>query len=326
MAPQLHIKRAETESRSVSPASTEAVLSAPLGETSAALQPPGAKQSGQATSRLQITSNLTLAYVLSLVVAFLMSVASVAGLLVGNHIYPASQVASNTGTDALNLVVGLPMLMGSLWLARRGSLIGLLCWPGALFYVVYVYTFYVLDVPFNALFLPYVVLVTLSVYTTIGLIVSIDGETVRGRLSDHVPARTTGGMLILIALLFTAVDTVLIGTALASHTSVDPTTHASWIVDFTVELPALLIVGILLWRHEVLGYVAAPGLLLQGGVLNAGFALVLVLQAILGAAPLNVPFAAIVFVIGALSFILLAFFVRGGVRSQVPEALWPKEC
>jgi hypothetical protein len=53
------------------------------------------------------------------------------------------------------LVLGLPILLGSLWLVRRGNLIGLLCWPGALF-------------------LLYLFLVTLSAYTIIGVVSSIE--------------------------------------------------------------------------------------------------------------------------------------------------------
>jgi hypothetical protein len=247
-----------------------------------------------------------------------MSVTALVGLLAGNHIYPASQLSGNTGTDALTLVIGLPLLLSSMWFARRGSLVGLLCWPGALFYVLYIYTFYLLSVPFNALFLPYVLLVTFSAYTTIGLVASIERETVRRRLSGSVPARTIGGALIGIALLFTLVDTVMIGAALISGAAVDATTHTSWIVDFVIELPALLVAGILLWRRVALGYVAAPGLLLQGSVLNAGYAIVLVLQAVFGAAPINGPFVAIVFVIGTLSVVLLVLFLHGAIRSQAP--------
>ena len=274
---------------------------------------------------LPIKREITLAYLISGFVALIMSVVSVAGILYGSHIYPASQVSSNTGTDVLNLFVGLPMLLGSMWFARRGSLIGLLCWPGALFYILYVYTFYVLGVPFNILFLPYVVLVTLSAYTTIGLVASIDGEAVRQRLSGKVPARTTGGLFILIAILFMTVDVFLVVTTLASRTPVDATTQVSWIADFTIQLPALLVVGVLLWRREAFGYVAAPGLLIQGSVLNAGFALVLMLQAIFAASSINAPFVALVFVIGAISFIFLVFFVRGAARSQLPASLGTME-
>ena len=274
---------------------------------------------------LPIKHDLTLAYLISGIIALTMSVASVAGLVYGSHIYPASQVSSDTGTDALNLVVGLPILLSSMWLTRRGSLIGLLCWPGALFYILYVYIFYVLGVPFTALFLPYVVLVTLSAYTTIALVASIDGEAVRRRLSVGVPVRTTAGLLILTAILFMAVDVVAVVTALASRTPVDSATRVSWIADFTIQLPALLIVGILLWRRQALGYVAAPGLLLQGSVLNAGFALVLVLQAIFTGSTFNAPFVALVFVIGAISFILLVFFVRGTTTGQLPASLGAKK-
>jgi pilus assembly protein TadC len=38
--------------------------------------------------------------------------------------------------DALAIVLGLPILLGSIWLARRGSLIGMLPWPGALIYLL----------------------------------------------------------------------------------------------------------------------------------------------------------------------------------------------
>jgi len=270
---------------------------------------------------LPIKRDLTLAYLTSGIIALIMCVTSVASILYGSDIYPASQVSNNVGTDALNLVVGLPILLVSMWFAQRGSLIGLLIWPGALFYILYVYTFYILGVPFNVLFLAYIVLVTLSAYTIIGLVSSIDGKAVWQRLSGKVPARTTGGMFILISILFMIVDLFLIVTAQISNASVSSTSYASWVTYFTIQLPALLVVGILLWRHEALGYVAAPGLLFQGAVLNAGFAIVLVIQAIFTSSPINVPFVALVFVIGAISLILLAFFMRGAARGQLPASL-----
>lgn len=268
-----------------------------------------------------IKRDLTPAYIVSGIIAFMMCMASLVGILYGHDIYPASQVSSNTGTDALNLVIALPTLLGSMWFARRCSLIGLLIWPGVLFYILYVYTFYILGVPFSLLFLPYIALVTLSGYTIIGLVASIDGEAVRQRLGGKVPERITAGLFIIISTLFFVVDIVLIINALFSHTLVSSTTYASWVTDFTIQLPALFVVGILLWRREALGYVAAPGLLFQGGVLNAGFALVLVIEALFTASPINIPFVALVFVIGAISFILLAFFVRGATTGQLPATL-----
>ncbi|MDH5459115.1 MAG: hypothetical protein OEY26_10400, partial [Nitrospinota bacterium] len=128
---------------------------------------------GFPSDRLPITRDLTLAYMLSLIIALVMTVASVIGFLYRTVIYPTDELLLNrVPTDGVNLVVGLPILLGSMWLARRGKLIGLLCWPGALFYVLYIYVPYVIGVPFNALFLPYIALVTLSAYTLIGLVAS----------------------------------------------------------------------------------------------------------------------------------------------------------
>jgi hypothetical protein len=85
---------------------------------------------------LPIRRELTLAYVVSVFVALLMTGASVAGLVVGSSLYAPIDpklFPLFVGQDALNLVLGLPVLLGAMWLARRGSLIGLLLWPGALF-------------------------------------------------------------------------------------------------------------------------------------------------------------------------------------------------
>src|SRR6478672_5845051 len=139
-----------------------------------------------------IKRDLTLAYVVSLVIASVMAVASTAGLLFGAGIYPGVEtkvLPLFVGQDALNLLVGLPMLLGSMWLTRRGSLTGLLLWPGALFYILYDYGYYALGAPFNAFFLPYLALITLSGYTIIGIVASIDGLVVRERLAATVPSR-----------------------------------------------------------------------------------------------------------------------------------------
>jgi hypothetical protein len=96
--------------------------------------------------RLPVKHDLKLVYASSLAVAAIMAIVSIAGILYWSLIYPAPQAASSVGSDVFNLVVVLPILLISMWLAHRGSLIGLLFWPGALFYVLYIYTYYVIGV------------------------------------------------------------------------------------------------------------------------------------------------------------------------------------
>jgi hypothetical protein len=265
---------------------------------------------------LPITRDLTLAYVASLVIALLMTVASVAGLLYRTVIYPTDELLlSFLPNDALNLVVGLPILLGSMWLARRGKLIGLLCWPGALFYVLYVYVLYVIGMPFNALFLPYLLLVPLSAYTIIGVIASIDGQAVRQRLTGVVPARTAGGILAGLAILLIVRQIAIIVAALTNQTPVDTLERMLWIADSVVGCPALLAGGVLLWRREPLGYVAGAGPLLGYGVLAVGLIPVMVFQALYTASPVDVAGIVVVLVMVAICFIPFAFFVRGAASS-----------
>jgi len=73
-----------------------------------------------------------------------MAAASVAGLMYRTTIYPTDELLRTfVSNDVVNLFIGLPILLGSMWLARRGQLLGLLCWPGALFFVLYNYIVYV---------------------------------------------------------------------------------------------------------------------------------------------------------------------------------------
>lgn len=295
------------------------------------------------SARLPITRDLTLAYALSLVVAVLMAVVSAAGLVFGSAgLYgvdskgAAGVTPSTVGVlvpgflahDAFNLIVGLPILLGSLWLARRGSLIGLLLWPGALFYVLYTYAQYLVGAPFSALFLPYVALVALSAYTTIGLVASVDGDAVRQRLAGVVSARTVGGILVGLAFLTLAQDAGgAVATALAGGAPIDPRARHVWTVDLAVEVPAVLAGGVLLWRRQPLGYVAGAGLLLQFGLTPVALAAILALQPLqplLAGSPIDAATIAGLLIFGAVSFVPLAFFVRGAGRRAVAPQCQPR--
>jgi len=269
-------------------------------------------------NRLPITRDLTFAYLVSLVIAVLMIVASVAGLVFGSAgLYGVEPklVQVSQGGDGANIIVGLPILLGSLWLARRGHLIGLLLWPGALFYVLYTYALYLVGAPFNTLFLAYVALVTLSAYTTIGVVASVDGEAVRQRLNS-APARIVGGTLVGIAVLAYAALTSLVIATLASPSGGDPPLRPQWIVDYTVGTPVLLIGGVLLWRRARLGYVAAAALLFVSGVNGVAFAVSGVLGALITVAPTDAAVIAVHLVISAISFALLVLFLRGAASRQ----------
>ncbi len=264
---------------------------------------------------LPVRRDLTLSYALSFAIAILMAVASVAGLLRRTAIYPTDELLhSFVPNDVVNIFIGLPILLGSMWLARRGKLIGLLFWPGAVFYVLYNYLVYVLAMPLNVAFLLHLVLVTLSVYTLIGLIAGIDGKAVQQRLPGAVSERLGGGVLVGLGLLFLLQVMGAILTALSSQTSIAETELALHVSDFVIA-PAFVIGGVLLWRRQEFGYVIGLGLLFQASMLFIGLIMFLLLQPLLTTAPFALADVVVISIMGLICFVPFGLFVRGVVAT-----------
>jgi hypothetical protein len=215
-----------------------------------------------------------------------MAAVSAAGLLYRTTIYPTDELLRTfVPNDIGNLCIGLPILLGSMWLARHGKLIGLLFWPGALFFVMYNYIVYVLAMPLSVAFMLQLALVTLSVYTMIGLVASIDGEAVQQRLTGAVPERLAGGVLVGLGLLFfVRVIGAAVG-ALTTHTPMAETELALNTTDFLIA-PAWVIGGVLLWQRREFGYVIALADIV------------------------------VVFILGLICFIPFVLFVRGVVSNR----------
>jgi hypothetical protein len=271
---------------------------------------------GSRSARLPVTRRLTLAYASSLIISLLVAIVSVAGLLHGTTLYPSEEMLLlKQPTDLFTLVVGLPLLLGSIWLARCGRLLGLLCWPGVLLYVLYIYVSYAIGVPFNVLFLAYVVLVALSAYTLIGLVASIDAAVVCQRLVGAVPERAAGGILIGLAILFSLMNLADIVAALTSPAPDSLLDYPVWIADSAVVAPTWLIGGLLLWQRRALGYVAGAGLLLLGCMLFVGVIFALIFPAFYAASPVDLTGIAFILVVGLICFIPFGFFARGIVKS-----------
>jgi hypothetical protein len=267
-------------------------------------------------ANLPVRGGISVFYAASFLIAILMTVVSVSGLLHRTLIYPTDElVRTFVSNDVVNLFIGLPVLLGSMWLAWRGKLIGLLCWTGALFFVLYNYVAYAFAMPVHWAFLLHLALVMLSLYTLIGLVACIDGKVVQHRLDGAVPNKFAGGILVGLGLFFFF---RVIGVAIKSVTSgitLPETELAVNIPDFLIT-PAWVIGGIQLWRRKKFGYVAGLGLLFQGSMLFIGLIIFLLLQPALTAAPCPVTEVVVVSAMGLICFIPFALFVRGIVTEN----------
>lgn len=265
----------------------------------------------QDRNHLPLKGNPALIYIFSFLIAILMTVASIAGLRYRAFIYPTDElIRTFVPNDVVNLFVGLPILLGSMGLAWRGQLVGLLCWTGALFFVFYNYTAHVFAMPLNWALLLHLTLITLSAYALAGLVASIDGNAVRQSLSGAVHEKFAGGVLAGLGLLFLLRVIGVLVNAITSGTVLAETDLAVNIADF-LTTPAWIIGGILLWRRKAFGYVTGLGLLFQGSMLFVALIIFLLVQPFLTAASFAVADVIVVFVMGLICFVPFALFVRG---------------
>jgi hypothetical protein len=265
----------------------------------------------QSSSHLPVIYDLTRHCVLSLIVALTMTVVSLGGLLFPSAFYSTDEVFQTfVANDVVNLLIGTPILLGSMWLARSGWLVGLLLWPGALLYVVYNYIAYLFGIPLGLMTLLYLALVLLSAALTFALLKSIDRETVAQQLSGVAPEKAGGWVLVVFGVAFFSRAVGMIAAASMSQGILPGSEIGVLVADIVLSI-LWLTGGILLLRRKPLGYVSGLGLLFVGSMLFIGLIIFLLLQPVISSAPFVLVDVIAVLVMGLVCFIPTGYFMRG---------------
>jgi hypothetical protein len=269
------------------------------------------KTNQKGITNLPTKRSLNLFYGVSLLIATLMLIASLAGLFYPQIIYPSEELRQAfIPNDVVNLLVGLPILLLSMWLARRNKLVGLLFWPGALFYVFYTYVVYVFSMPLNLAFLLQLALLILSAYTLIAFVANIEGVTVQNQLAGAVSERVGGGVLVGFGMLFLLRATGVMLSAIFKQAPLANTEIALNITDLILA-PAFIIGGLLLWRRAALGYVTGLGLLFQASMLFIGLIVILIIRPYITTAQFAPVDVLLVTLMGMVCFVPFVLFLRG---------------
>lgn len=262
------------------------------------------------------SQDLTKLYFLSLIVALLMTIASLAGLLLPTAIYPTDELRrAFLSNDVVNLLIGLPVLLGSLWFARRGSLLGLLFWPGALFYITYNSIAYAVAMPWTLPSVVNLALVLLSAYIIYALISNMDEATVQAQIKGKVPERFVGCVLVGFGLLFFLMAAGKIISFATGQTNLPWAEVSVQIADLLVT-PAWVAGGILLWQKRELGYISGVGLLFQASMLFVALLVFFILQPIVAGVPFPMDDFVVIAVMSLICFAPFGLFIRGVVSKQ----------
>jgi hypothetical protein len=256
--------------------------------------------------------NSSLAYTLSHIAALLLVGASLSGLFFQTVLYPSEELRLVfVPNDLVNLIVGLPILLGSMALARRGRLVGLLLWPGALFYNSHNYLAYAAAMPPWSLQFPlYLSLVLLSSFVIILLLAGMDVVSIRQRLEGAVPERLGGGVLAGLGALI-LVRSLTQGAGVLTGQVQLTAPETSVLVADQLIVPFWIAGGILLWRKQPYGYAAGAGLLFQASMLFVGLLFFFILQPFMTGMPFQARDFLVVLLMGMVCFIPFGLYSRG---------------
>ena len=171
-----------------------------------------------------------------------------------------SSTAQMQANDLVALTLGLPLLAVSSWLAWRGSLRGRLLLAGTLGFILYTYITMAFGAQYNALFLVYVALFSLSLFAFVLVMMTFDLQTLPARFSDTLPRGWVAGLLFFAAAFLSLAWLGRIAATFAPGAvpALDNTTSMFiQAMDLGLIVPVCILSGILLLRRKPWGYLLA---------------------------------------------------------------------
>lgn len=171
-----------------------------------------------------------------------------------------SSAAQTQANDLVTIVLGLPLLAISFWLASKGSLRGRMILACTLGFILYTYMSMCFGAAYNSLFLVYVALFSLSLYAFILSMMSFDLKTLTAHFSEKLPRRWISGLLFFAAafLAFAWLGRIAATFSPGTIPALENTTSMFiQAMDLGLIVPLCLLSGILLLRRRPWGYLLA---------------------------------------------------------------------
>jgi hypothetical protein len=213
--------------------------------------------------------------------------------------------------DIANLAIVSPMWLILAILALRGSLRAYLLWLGVLAFTVYNYVIYTFSVPFGPLFLLWVAVFGMCIYSLIGGVTAVDHEIVKSSYTSQRASVVVAWFLIITAILFSLiwlsedVPALLSGTKPQSLIDMALPTNPVHILDLAFFLPAAVVTGVLMFKRKPLAYTLAPSFILFLILTGIPILITPVVQAVRG----EIAAWGVVVPIGTLTILLLVMLV-----------------
>lgn len=233
----------------------------------------------------------------------------------------ASMGAQGIGQDMVDLFFVVPLLLLSLFFARKSSRIWTLILAGTLFYIMYSFIIYAFGVNFNQLFLLYCSTLGLSLFAFWVLVMELNKQDVQSWFNESRITKTIAIYFIIVAAMFyllwfkDVVPAIINNTVPATVSDYDLLVNPVHVIDIAFALPGLIIVALLLFKKHNLGYIFAPVGLVFTIILT--FALVgMVIMLKVKDVSDDTSVAGIFLMLSAISTVLLVLFFRTLKKQQ----------
>jgi hypothetical protein len=199
-----------------------------------------------------------------------------------------SMAAQGVGMDLVTLLVAMPLLLLTSYLAARGSLRGRLLRIGAFWYFAYSYLVILFGVTFNPFFLIYAALFSASLLGLVLSVLSVDVAGLPAHISPRFARRTIAWVVIGISSMFALLWLSRIVPALVSGRPPvgleSYTTLTVQAADLGIVIPMSILVGVLLLRRQPAGYLFAFPIVLFLATIGLGLVAMVTVMALMGTA------------------------------------------
>ncbi len=260
----------------------------------------------------------------SALIAVLAIVAAGSGLF-WNGLYKndtKSGAAQEAGNDLVTLVLCVPLFMVSTYFAAKGSLRGRLVWTGMVFYFLYTYSMMAFMTAYNQLFLVYVAIYSLSLYTLMASLLTLDVNVVKRSL-ENAPIKAAAALMFLMSLTLTAMWLwTIVPPLMAGETPALLETYTTMVIqamDLGILVPLGLTIGYLLLKRNAWGYALSSIVLIKVATYGTAVLAMALFQALNGI-EVFLPFVLVIVALVAVSVALNVMFYG---KMKAPAAAVP---
>ena len=218
------------------------------------------------------------------------------------------------GQDYANLAVVVLLLISTYFTAKR-SLRAYLVWLGSYIYIIYAFVIYAFALHFQFLFLIYVAILGLSLYTFAGGVMAADKKNIEETLCGNSKSKLVSIFLMIVGILFIflwlseIIPNLISDTVPQTLIDTGLLTNPVHVLDLSILLPGIIIVSVLLRRKNVIGCLMAVPLLVFAVTMGLGIIAMFALSAIRDM-PYSLPAGIVIGFIALVGTLLTYMFLK----------------